>query len=388
MASLEATQTLGCGSVLHIVQALALQERADLPRLWLITRGAQAVNKNAVLPAVAQAPLWGFGRVVAQEHPMIWGGLIDLEPGSVSLHDAAVQLWEEISHSDGEDQLAFRHGQRYVARLVHAPSSGQKLPFRWRPDGSYLITGGLGDLGLLVALWMVEQGARRLILLGRTQLPPRSTWNNIEEGSHLARQVGAIRALEGLGASVHLAAVDVADEGQLHTFLDEFHAEGWPPIRGVVHLAGIAQGQTLLDLNLTTLNAVLRPKVIGGWLLHHILKDGPLDFFVLFSSAASLLGVLGQGQGHYAAANAFLDALAYHRQALGFPALSINWGLGRSGFGSPAWADGASRPPRHRQYYTSARLGSTRTRVPRKLGPDRHHACHLAAGPPVVPLGQ
>jgi len=325
VASLNAAQTLGCGSVLLLVQELARTESPDLPRLWLITQGAQAAGEKPAPLSVAQSPLWGLGRVIAQEHPTFWGGLVDLEPGA-SLRDAAAhQLWEEISSADGEDQLAFRQGGRYVGRLVRQrPSATQAPPLRWRTDGSYLISGGLGDLGLLVARWMVEQGARRLILLGRTRLPPRSSWSSVETGSRLTRQITAIRELESLGACVHLASVDVADEGELNGFLDEFRVQGWPPIRGVVHAAGVLQDGLLVRLDAAALNTVLRPKVMGGWLLHRLLQDDPLDFFILFSSAGSVLGQ--PGQGNYAAANAFLDALAHHRQAQGQPALSINWG--------------------------------------------------------------
>jgi hypothetical protein len=140
----------------------------------------------------------------------------------------------------------------------------------------------------------------------------------------LARRITAIRELESLGACVHLASVDVADEAELSSFLDDFRAQGWPPIRGVVHAAGVLQDRLLAQLDAAALNAVLRPKVLGGWLLHHLLQDNTLDFFILFSSAGSVLGQ--PGQGNYAAANAFLDALAHHRQAQSQPALSINWG--------------------------------------------------------------
>jgi len=323
-ASLKTAQSLGCGNVLPLIQELARAELRDLPRLWLVTRGSQAAGEEPIPLDVAQAPLWGMGRVIAQEHTALWGGLVDLEPGS-PLYAAALQLWEEVSSPDGEDQMAFRQGRRYVARLVRRRESAvRRPPLAWPTDASYLITGGLGDLGLVVARWMVEQGARRLILLGRTELPPRSIWNAVETGSRLARQVAAIRELEALGASVHLASVDVADEGKLSAFLKEFSAEGWPPIRGVVHAAGVLQDGLLLQLDQAALNTVLRPKVIGGWLLHRLLEDAPLDFFVLFSSAGSLLGQ--PGQGNYAAANAFLDALAHHRRAQGRPALSVNWG--------------------------------------------------------------
>ena len=325
MAALEAAQTWGCGSVLLLAQELARTEVSDLPRLWLTTRGAQAVGSNGSPQALVQSPLWGLGRVIAQEHPNFWGGLVDLDPGA-SLPDVGTrQLCDTILSAGGEDQLAFRQGRRYVGRLVRqSPSAAQVPALAWRSDGTYLISGGLGDLGLLVARWMVAQGARRLILLGRTALPPRAQWNSVEIGSRLARQIAGIRELESFGASVHLAFVDVADEAALSGFLDEFRAEGWPPIRGVVHAAGVLQDGLLVKLDAAALNAVLRPKVIGGWLLHRLLQDEPLDFFVLFSSAGSLLGQ--PGQGNYAAANAFLDALAHYRQALGRPALSINWG--------------------------------------------------------------
>ena len=324
VASLNAAQGSGCANVLLLVQELARTEAPDHPRLWLMTRGAQAAGDTSSQVSVAQSPLWGLGRVIAQEHPTLWGGLIDLEPGA-SLHDAAYQVHEEISGADGEDQIAFCQGRRHVGRLVRKrPSATQAPPLRWRTDGSYLISGGLGDLGLLVARWMVEQGARRLILLGRTRLPPRADWSSIEVGSRLARQIAAIRDLESLGASVHLAPVDVADEDALSGFLDAFRAEGWPAIRGVVHAAGVLQDGLLVQLDATALHTVLRPKVMGGWLLHRLLEDDPLDFFVLFSSAGSVLGQ--PGQGNYAAGNAFLDALAHQRHAEGRPALSINWG--------------------------------------------------------------
>jgi acyl transferase domain-containing protein/acyl carrier protein len=323
-ASLTAAQTMGCGTVLPLIQELARAEWRDLPGLWLVTRAAQAAGEGHSPLDVAQAPLWGMGRVIAQEHTALWGGLVDVEPGT-SPRDAAHWLWEEISTPDGEDQIAFRQGRRYVARLVRkTKSTVQRTALAWPTNGSYLITGGLGDLGLAVARWMVKQGARRLILMGRTKLPPRSNWNAVEAGSRLADRVRAIQELEALGASVHLASVDVADEGQLRAFLDQFGAEGWPPIRGVVHAAGILQDGLLSQLDSAALNTVLRPKVMGGWLLHRLLEDAPLDFFVLFSSAGALLGQ--PGQANYAAANAFLDALAHYRRAQGQPALSINWG--------------------------------------------------------------
>jgi acyl transferase domain-containing protein/acyl carrier protein len=323
VASLATAQALGCGTALHVVQALAQAGCSQLPRLWLVTRGAQAIGPERVHVAPAQAPLWGLGRVIAQEHPELWGGLVDLDPEA--LPGEAAGLWDELWYPDGEDQVAFRGDQRYVARIVRSNIQAiPRKPFQVRTDGSYLITGGLGGLGLAVARWLVAQGARRLILLGRTKLEPRSTWSEINDASPSARRIAAIRELEALGASVHVAAVDVTDAAQLTSFLARYKQEGWPPIRGVVHAAGLLQDRLLLRMDPEAFDAVLQPKIVGAWLLDRLLADAPLDFFVLFSSAASLLGSFGQG--NYAAGNAFLDALAHSRHARGLPALSINWG--------------------------------------------------------------
>ncbi len=326
-ARLELGHSLGCGSALRLVQELVEVEWREPPRLWLVTRGVQPVGEESVGPAVAQAPLWGLGRVARAEHPELWGGLVDLDPAPPA-GEAAILLWREISNPGSEDQVALRRGERHAPRLVPRRRAGSPAPPRWRPDASYLITGGLGDLGLSVARFMVEQGARRLILLARTELPPRAIWSRFDGGGRLTPRIKAIRELEALGASVHLGSVDVADEARLASFLDSYRREGWPPIRGVVHTAGVIEDRLLAQLDAAALSAVLRPKVVGAWLLHRLLGEDPLDFFVLFSSLGSLIGQ--PGQGNYAAANAFLDALAHHRRARGQPALSINWG---------AWTD-------------------------------------------------
>ncbi len=323
LSALEQEQALGCLAVMHLVQALSQTGWSHLTRLWLVTRGAQAVGAKPGPIAVDQAPLWGLGRVIGhQEHSGIWGGMVDLDPALPA--NEVSQLFAELWNATDEDQIAFRAGQRYLIRLIPSTHLTPPLPPSFRPDGAYLITGGLGALGLLVARWMAAQGARRLILMGRTMVPPRSTWHQLETDHPQRGLIQAIRELETLGATVHLAAVDVADEVQLSTFLEDYEHEGWPPIRGLVHAAGTVQDELLLRMSAETFKRVLRPKVRGGWLLHDLLKDHPLDFFILFSSAASVIASVGQG--NYAAANAFLDALASHRRSLGLPALSIGWG--------------------------------------------------------------
>ncbi|HWI66270.1 MAG TPA: SDR family NAD(P)-dependent oxidoreductase, partial [Symbiobacteriaceae bacterium] len=284
-------------------------------RLWLVTRGAQCVTPGE--PTVPlQTAVWGFGRTVAGERPDLWGGLIDLDP-TATAEAAADQLWQALAAAGDEDQIAIRQGECYAARLdSHELRPAQGL--RWRTDGAYLITGGLGDLGLAVARWMVNQGARRLILLGRTPLPPRTEWV-LEDP-----RVRAIRELEAMGAAIHTAPVDVADAWALGQFLETYRAEQWPPIRGVVHAAGVADVRPLETTDSAALDAVMRAKVGGAWNLHHELMGEPLDFFVLFSSMSAVIS--SPRMAGYAAANAFMDGLAHMRRAAGLPALSVNWG--------------------------------------------------------------
>ena len=176
-------------------------------------------------------------------------------------------------------------------------------------DGSYLITGGLGGLGLQVAIWLVAQGARHLALLSRSAPTDAA-----------ARTIETLRAR---GVQVLVLQADVAAAEKVEAALGQLRV-ALPPLRGVIHAAAVLDDGLLLQLTSERLAAVLAPKVAGAWNLHTLTRDDPLDFFVLFSSAAGLLGA--PGQAHYAAANAFLDALAHHRRAQGLPALSINWG--------------------------------------------------------------
>jgi acyl transferase domain-containing protein len=203
--ALEQAQGLGVGSVLHLLQALVKGQKnkgitgqeevllSPSPRLWLVTRGAVPVGSS--LPGVAQAPLWGLGKVVALEHREFFGGMIDLAPEATE--DEATKLLAEIGDSQEEDHLAFRDGNRYVARLVR-----KQLPLSrgvsFQSDGTYLITGGLGALGLRIAQWMVEQGARQLVLTSR-----RGASSEAQE---------TLNQLEQAGAKVVVAQADVSNQ--------------------------------------------------------------------------------------------------------------------------------------------------------------------------------
>jgi acyl transferase domain-containing protein/acyl-CoA synthetase (AMP-forming)/AMP-acid ligase II/acyl carrier protein len=302
--ALAAAQDRGVLGLLHLVQALAAH--AAVPRVWVVTRGAQAIDPDEAA-AVAQAPLWGLGRVLINEHPELRVTLADLDPTPSNGDWRA--LMAALGLEPGESQLAWRGGRLYAARLVSAAGEAQSVAPALRADATYLITGGLGGLGLQLAGWMVARGARSLVLTSRS-------------GAGAAAEP-AVAALRDAGAHVVAARADVTDAAQLAAVIADID-QGLPPLRGVVHAAGVLDDGIALQLDRARLWSVLAPKLLGAWHLHTLTAARKLDFFALFSSAAPLLG--SPGQANYAAANAFLDALAAHRRARNLPAVSINWG--------------------------------------------------------------
>jgi myxalamid-type polyketide synthase MxaD len=322
--SLDGPAPDGIDSLLHMVRSIKARIPDGICPFYLATRGAQPVGGRAI--DVRQTPTWGAGFVLAEEHHELWGGLVDLDPDAGPETNAA-HLAGQLFAGDGEDRVAFRDGERYVARLVRhrRPPAAATGSRRLRPDGTYLITGGLGGIGLQVARWAVGAGARRLVLLARTPLPPRREWAELDPGSAVAERVRAVRELEALGAAVHLTAVDVADEAQLRAWLSAYRAEAWPPVRGVFHCAGVIDDRLIVDMDPESVLRVGAPKAQGAVNLARLLEDEPLDFLILFASAGGLMG--GIGQANYAAANAFLDGLAHALRARGVPATSIDWGF-------------------------------------------------------------
>jgi NADPH:quinone reductase-like Zn-dependent oxidoreductase len=204
-----------------------------------------------------------------------------------------------------------RHTGKLVLRAERGGPGGDEAAIR--PDGAYLVTGGLGGLGLTVAEWLVARGATRLVLAGRR--PPSA---EVEE---------RLRELRSGGAQVEVRALDVADGTQVEEAVSEVQRT-LGPLRGVIHAAGTLADAFVANLTEDEVERVLRPKVAGAANLHDATRAAELDFFVLFSSGIGVLGA--PGQANYAAANAFLDALAVRRRRDGLPALSIAWG---------AWAD-------------------------------------------------
>jgi myxalamid-type polyketide synthase MxaE and MxaD len=295
--------------VLRLFQALDAAKVQEPPKVWLLTRGAQSLGERERAD-VWQSPLWGLGRVLALEQPANWGGLIDLDPldANEEVVGQAAEVLPGRETERPEDQIAIRRGRPYVPRLARtAAASGSP---EIRTDGTYLITGGCGALGLRVAAWLVDRGARHLVLVGRRGPGPSAE--------------PAILALESAGARVRIVRADVASRSDMEKLFGELRGDARPPLLGVVHAAGVVAPTPVADLTPAHVAEAFRAKVEGACLLDEFTSDLPLDFFVLFSSASAVWG--SRGLAHYAAANHFLDAVAHDRRARGLAALSVNWG--------------------------------------------------------------
>ncbi|MRG94790.1 type I polyketide synthase [Polyangium spumosum] len=296
------------GAAVWLSRAIVRRDWRDNPRMYWVTRGAQAVEAKGSSASPIQASLWGLVRSLVLEHPRLQSACVDLEPAGAT--DEARDLLDELLQEDGEDQVALRQKHRHVARLVRGHVAAvDAREHEFVADATYLVTGGLGGLGLSLAPWMVERGARHLVLVGR-----RAPTEDARE---------RIRAMESAGAEVRVEQVDVSRRSEVEALMASLSAT-MPKLRGVVHAAAVLADRTLLDTTPEDLRRVFEPKAWGAWNLHAATRAADLDFFVTYSSAASLLG--SPGQMNYAAANAFLDGLCAARASEGLSAMSIQWG--------------------------------------------------------------
>jgi acyl transferase domain-containing protein/acyl carrier protein len=258
-------------------------------------------------------------------------------PHRVHSHDDAAAAFRTIARGDNVGRMLIDFS---VPREGRAGVAEGEV----RADATYLVTGGLGGLGVHVARRLVDRGARHLLLVGRTPLPDRADWDALPAGSPHACAVAGIRRLEDGGeATVQYAAVDVADRGAMSALLGGRACAGHPAVHGVFHLAGILERRAVRDVRSVDLDAGLRAKIEGTAVLDGLPELAGLDVFVLFSSASALLS--SPLLGVYAAGNAFLDAFARFRRAGGRPVTVVDWGFWDvPGMGSTGDAEGAQRP--------------------------------------------
>lgn len=299
--------------LLLLVRALMEEGFAKLPHLHVVTRGACLVQDGETLPGHFQSPLRGFTHVVSLEHPELLCQAHDLDP-NLDLHELEnisealiASLGEQEEYQKRERFVAWRAGKAFVKRL-RPYTMPEVETYSPDPNASYMITGGLGSLGLSLAQSLVDRGARHLILTSRRGKRPE-----LED---------ALRQLTATGARVITPHLDVTEYEQVSSLIGRLKEEE-TPLKGIIHAAGILDDGIIACLTPHRLERVMAPKVIGAWNLHETTRTLDLDFFVNFSSIASLLG--SAGQSNYTAGNRYLDALAHYRRSQGLKTLSVNW---------------------------------------------------------------
>ena len=297
---------------------------AELRRpIWLVTRGAQRVT-DADTVSADQSCLWGFGRAASLELPQLWGGLADLAGGTAEEWSRFINQVVAAPRDSAirEDQLALRDQAVYLPRLVRRVGQPSGTPLELRDEATYLVTGGLGSIGLEIAGYLAAHGAKHLVLTSR-RVPSDAAQQRIDA-------LG-----EQYGCEVRIIAADVADGHDVARLLATVQAE-LPPLAGIVHAAGEIGTTPLSNLDDAEVDRVFAGKVWGAWHLSEAAADLQLDFFISTSSIASVWG--GFGQTAYGAANAFLDALAWRLREQGIPGISVNFGPWSAGM-----ADAESR---------------------------------------------
>ncbi|WP_272419461.1 type I polyketide synthase [Polyangium jinanense] len=303
-------RSTGAESLLHLAGALATQGLRTNPRIWLVTRGAQAVGAWQEYIAPVQAAAWGLSRTLVLEHPEIEIFNVDLDPGA-AVGDVEALL-EELGAGEEEDRVALRKDGRFVSRLArsaleNAPGRGEKV----RADARYLVTGAFEGLGLLTAQSLVGWGARHLVLVGRKE-PSEATKT-------------AIQALEEAGAEVVVTVADLRQRAGVDKVLTQMKEHEAPPLRGVFHAALVAEEPTRdADLESQRFGDELSSGLVEARHLLEIAQGSTLDAMVLYSSVSAILGYVGRAS--YAATSAFLDTLAGWLRSRGVPATAVEWG--------------------------------------------------------------
>ena len=330
LESLENARELGFYSLLFLVQALGEQNLTDPLQISVVSNNMQSLlDEEELFPE--KATLLGLCKVIPQEYSNITCRSIDLvlpRSGTRQRQQLIDQLLGELAADLGDPVIAYRGNRRWVQTFEPLPVKDKTLDTaKLRQGGVYAIAGGLGGIGLAIAQHLAKTVQAKLVLIGRSGLPPKAEWkqwlSSHDEQNPLSIKIRKVRALEELGAEVLVIKADVCDLERMQAMVEQV-SDRFGDIHGVFHAAGVP-GAGLIQLKTPEMaNSVLEPKVKGTLVLDAVLKDVELDFLVLFSSVSSIYG--GFGQVDYCGANAFLDAFAHYKFSRNQTrTISINW---------------------------------------------------------------
>jgi len=312
LEALEQAQEQGIYSLLFLVQALAKVQGSDhWVQLLFISTHIQSILSTDPI-AYEKSSVLGLLKTIPQELPWLNCRHIDLASDGVETNGA--YILQELFVSSKEREVAYRNGQRFVPRLekVDLPSF-PKHPIPFKQGGTYLLSGGLGGVGIQIAQYLLKHYQARLLLVGRTPLPEKSTRNaHLEQGDAISPRLKAYQELLQFGGEVIYETVDICDEKQLLPIVEKAKARWGKNLDGVIHLAGTFHEQLVVEETQENLAAVLRPKMLGAWTLHQLIKDNADGIFLNFSSVNGFFG--GTAVGAYAAANSFLDRFSHYQK--------------------------------------------------------------------------
>ncbi len=326
MEALENSLNSGLYSLFRLSRAVLASGIKNTIAMVFVSEYANDIMGDGVLVKPENAAVYGLGKVIKNEYANIKFKGIDID-GETPVDI----IYNELMDINGETCVALRKGMRYVEELGNMEiDDASERAFNVKEDGVYLITGGAGGIGLEIAKFLAEKSTVNLVLIGRSQLPPKGEWGMLPDSQNndkLRKRIKAIRELEQLGSRVEYYSADISSEADMQKVF--VHIKNtFKKINGVIHSAGVAGDGFIIRKEEIGFKEVIRPKVQGTWILDHLTRSDELDFFILFSSNNTLAGM--PGQGDYTAANSYLDSFTYYRNSLGKETITINW---------PAWKE-------------------------------------------------
>lgn len=320
LIDLNDAQKKGIFSLLYLVKALQANNH-DNVELTLVSQFVNDVTKTQERVCPENATLFGFGKSLIWEIPQYKIKCIDIDSS-----ESGENILKELLGKSTKYQVAYRNGTRFVEKIKRIDlSNQQERAFSIKSEGVYIITGGLGGLGTEISKLLASKNKVNIGIISRTEIPPKEDWDLILRSKTqdiLCSKINAIKQIENLGAKVICYNADVSNQDEMSSVLEKIRKD-YGRINGIVHCAGITDGNIVKNEKDEVLRSVHKPKVEGTWIISHLTKDDELDFFVMFSSAITLIGKAGGGS--YTSANSYLDSFSAYLNKKGRRATVINW---------------------------------------------------------------